>query len=263
MKADELFDLGGRVAIVTGAAGGLGFAMAEVLAANGAHVGVLDIDDAGASAAVGKIAAAGGSAEAHAVDVADLGRLRAAIDDIAARHGRLDIAVANAGLSAGPGFSVPEGRMAAVDLERWRRVIDVNLTATFETIRAAAAHMIPRGQGRIVAVSSIAGLMAEPMVGYAYAATKAGVVNLVRQAAMELAPHNVLVTGIAPGPFRTNIGGGRINDPAVEAAFKAIVPLNRIAHVDELKGLALLLASPASSFMTGITIPIDGGASAD
>jgi NAD(P)-dependent dehydrogenase (short-subunit alcohol dehydrogenase family) len=104
--------------------------------------------------------------------------------------------------------------------------------------------------------------MAEPNVGYPYAATKAAVVNLVRQAAVELARHNVLVTGIAPGPFRTNIGGGRIADPEVARYFEDIVPLKRIAMPDEIKGLALLLASPASSFMTGVTVPIDGGATA-
>jgi NAD(P)-dependent dehydrogenase (short-subunit alcohol dehydrogenase family) len=122
--------------------------------------------------------------------------------------------------------------------------------------------MRPRRYGRIIVVASIAGLKSEALVGYAYAATKAAVINLVRHAALDLARDNVLVTGIAPGPFRTNIAGGRINEPEVEAAFAAMVPLGRIAEVDEIKGLALLLASPASSFITGVTIPIDGGATA-
>jgi NAD(P)-dependent dehydrogenase (short-subunit alcohol dehydrogenase family) len=87
-------------------------------------------------------------------------------------------------------------------------------------------------------------------------------VNLVRQAAVELAPYNVLVTGIAPGPFRTDIAGGRLADPEVARAFAETVPLGRIAGTDEIKGLALLLASPASSFITGVTIAIDGGATA-
>jgi NAD(P)-dependent dehydrogenase (short-subunit alcohol dehydrogenase family) len=140
--------------------------------------------------------------------------------------------------------------------------LDVNLTGTFVTMQAAARHMVPRKSGRIVVVASIAGLIAEPNVGYAYAAAKAAVVNLVRQAALELAPHNVLVTGIAPGPFRTNIGGGRIANPEVAKRFEAMVPLGRIAEPREMKGLALLLASPASSFMTGVTVPIDGGVTA-
>ena len=101
------------------------------------------------------------------------------------------------------------------------------------------------------------------MVGYAYAATKAAVNNLVRQAALELAPYNVLVNAIAPGPFLTNIAGGRLRrEPETVQKFADMVPLGRIARPDELKGLALLLASPASSFITGAVIPIDGGVTA-
>lgn len=98
------------------------------------------------------------------------------------------------------------------------------------------------------------------MVGYAYAATKAAVANLVRQAAIELGPFNVLVNAIAPGPFRTNIAGGRMHsDREVERVFAKSCPLGRVAEPDEIKGLALLLASPAASYMTGAVIPIDGG----
>jgi NAD(P)-dependent dehydrogenase (short-subunit alcohol dehydrogenase family) len=113
--------------------------------------------------------------------------------------------------------------------------------------------------GRLVAIASVAGLKSEVMCGYAYTATKAAVVNLVRQLAMELAPYDVRVNGIAPGPFRTQIAGGRIQQPQIEAEFASMVPLGRIAEPHELKGLALLLSSPASSFMTGVTVPIDGG----
>jgi NAD(P)-dependent dehydrogenase (short-subunit alcohol dehydrogenase family) len=116
--------------------------------------------------------------------------------------------------------------------------------------------------GRIVVVSSIAGIKAEAPVGYAYAATKAAINNLVRQAAMELAPFNVIINAIAPGPFRTNIAGGRISQPEVEAMFAAMVPLGRIGEPEEIKGLALLLASPAASFLTGTVIPVDGGSTA-
>jgi len=262
MRATELFDLHGRVAVVTGAASGLGLAIADVLSANGAHVAMLDIDAAGVAEAARRLGADGRSIEAHSVDVGDTGALRGRIDAIAATQGRLDIAVANAGITAGRGYTDPSGRIEAVDEAAWDRVLKINLTGAFATMRAAAAQMRPRRSGRIIVIASIAGLQAEPLVGYAYAATKAALVNLVRQTAMDLAADNVLVTGIAPGPFRTNIAGGRIRDPAVERAFAELVPLGRIAEVDEIKGLALLLASPASSFMTGVVIPIDGGATA-
>jgi NAD(P)-dependent dehydrogenase (short-subunit alcohol dehydrogenase family) len=123
--------------------------------------------------------------------------------------------------------------------------------------------MKKQGSGRIVVTSSIAGLRAEPPCGYAYVATKAAVINLVRQAALELAPFNVLVNGIAPGPFLTNIAGGRLRrEPERHAEFAASVALKRLAQPDEIKGLALLLASPAGSFITGVVIPIDGGSTA-
>ncbi|MCC6474502.1 MAG: SDR family oxidoreductase, partial [Burkholderiales bacterium] len=111
--------------------------------------------------------------------------------------------------------------------------------------------------------ASIAGLRADRLVGYAYAATKAALVNLVRQAALELAPYNVMVNAIAPGPFLTNIADGRLHrEPEAVKAFEATVPLGRLAQPREIQGLALLLASPASSFITGAVIPIDGGSSA-
>ncbi len=255
----EMFALDGRVAAVTGAASGLGLAMAEALASAGATVVLLDIDAAGLATACEAIRATGGRAESAVLDVADRQAIRAAIDDIAARHGRLDAVIANAGVTAGPGYRTEAGQINAVRDEQWDRVLSINLTGVFVTIQAAAAHMKRQRSGRIVAVASVAGLKSEVMCGYAYTATKAAVVNLVRQAAMELAPYGVMVNGIAPGPFRTNIAGGRIQQPEIEAEFASMVPLGRIASPDEIKGLALLLSSPASSFMTGTTIPIDGG----
>jgi NAD(P)-dependent dehydrogenase (short-subunit alcohol dehydrogenase family) len=263
MKAETLFNVRGRVAVVTGAASGLGLAMAEVMAANGARVTLADIDRAGLDRAVARLKAEGGAVEGEVVDVADLAKLRAMVDGVAARHGRLDVAFANCGISAGPGIGEPAGRMAALDLAKWNEVLHVNLTSVFETIRAAAPHMQRRKEGRIIVTASIAGLRSERMVGYAYAATKAALINLVRHAALELAPDNVLVNAIAPGPFLTNIAGGRLHrDPERVRQFEHLVPLGRIAKPDELKGLALLLASPASSFITGTVIPIDGGAMA-
>ena len=250
MKARELFDVEGHVAVVTGAASGLGLAMAEAMAENGARVTMVDVDGEGLEAAVVRLRDAGFAVEPAELDVTDGDALGRAIDGAAERSGRLDAVFANAGISAGPGFPTPVGHLAAVERATWERVLDVNLTAVFETIRAAAVHMKAQRSGRIVVTSSIAGLGAEAMVGYAYVATKAAVNNLVRQAALELAPYNVMVNAMAPGPFLTNIGGGRLKDPEVAARFTELVPLGRIARPDEIKGLALLLASPASSYQS-------------
>ncbi len=234
MRAEALFDVRGHVTIVTGAASGLGLAMAEVMAENGSVVAMLDIDAVGLDAAATRLKEAGHVVEAIGLDVGDTTRLRATIDAVAQKHGRLDVVF-----------------------------LHVNLTSVFVTLQAAAGRMKAQRSGRIIVTSSIGGIRAERMVGYAYAATKAAVNNLVRQAALELAPYNVLVNAIAPGPFLTNIAGGRLHrEPETVQKFADMVPLGRIARPDELKGLALLLASPASSFITGAVIPIDGGATA-
>lgn len=253
---NAVFSLEGRNALVTGAASGLGLAICEALHEAGAHVAMLDVDEAGLRKEAGSL---GDRVETIAADVSDRPLLRDVIDRYAERRGSLDVVVANAGITAGPGYRTEEGQINAVDDERWDRVLDINLSGVFATIQSAAKQMKKQRSGRIIAVSSVAGLRSEVMCGYAYAASKAAVVNLVRQSAMELARYNVLVNGIAPGPFRTRIAGGRICQPEIETEFASMVPLGRIAEPDEIKGLALLLASPASSFMTGSTIAVDGG----
>jgi NAD(P)-dependent dehydrogenase (short-subunit alcohol dehydrogenase family) len=260
MKAAQIFDVTDRVVLVTGAASGLGLAMAEVMAANGARVTLADKDEAALDRAVTRLKAEGGAVEGAVLDVGDAARLRQAVDAVVARHGRLDVCFANAGISAGPGWMTAEGKMDVVDAGKWNEVLAINLTSVFDTMRVASVPMKRQKSGRIVLTASVAGLKAERMVGYAYAATKAAVINITRLAALELAPFNVMVNAIAPGPFLTNIAGGRLHrDPGVVKQFEAMVPLGRMAMPDELKGLALLLASPASSFITGTVIPIDGG----
>jgi NAD(P)-dependent dehydrogenase (short-subunit alcohol dehydrogenase family) len=264
MKQADLFDVKGHVALVTGAASGLGFAFAEVMAENGALVVLTDIDAAGLDQASARLRGRGCRVEQAVVDIADSEVLRAAIDGAAARHGRLDAVFTNAGISSGPGFELsPSGEIDAGDLSLFGRAIEVNLTATFLTIRFAAAHMKRQRGGSIIATTSIAGIRSEPLVGYGYVGAKAAINNIVRHAAVELAPHNVRVNAIAPGPFLTNIAGGRLHgEPEAVSKFAGTVPLGRLGQPDEIKGLALLLASPAGSFITGAVIPIDGGATA-
>ena len=262
MQAQSLFDVKGQVSVVTGAASGLGLAFAEVMAANGARVLMADMNAETLAAAANKVAKAGGAVETALFDVADRAALTAAIDGMAKRHGRLDSVFANAGMSAGPGYTDPTGGLEAFDWAKWDRVLAVNLTSVMATIRAAAPHLKRRRSGHIVVTASIAGIGSEEICGYAYIATKAAVANLVRQAAHELGPHNVTVNAIAPGFFLTNIGNGRLNDPAVREAFARRVPLGRVALPDDIKGLALLLASPAGAYINGTVIPIDGGVSA-
>jgi len=224
-----------------------------------------DINKGNLDAAVARLREGGVLVEGVVIDVADAAALKEAIDGTVARHGRLDVMFANAGITAGPGIGAgPEGWLENVDPDAWARVLDVNLTAQLNTMKFAAPHMKTQGCGRIVVNASIGGLRSEQMVSYSYAATKAALINVVRHAARELAPFNVQVNAIAPGPFRTNIAGGRMyRDPEIVEQFVAMVPLGRVAHPDEIKGLALLLAAPLTgSFITGTVIPIDGGITA-
>jgi NAD(P)-dependent dehydrogenase (short-subunit alcohol dehydrogenase family) len=259
----RLFDVRDLRAIVTGAASGLGYAMAEVLADCGARVTLADVDAAVLEQSTQKLVDRGCAARSHVVDVSDEQQVQALVDDTVAAEGQLDVVFANAGISGGPGFGVDGGTtLDGLAREDWSRTLGVNLDGVFFTIKHAARVMKPRRSGRIVATSSIAGLQAEPFVGYGYIASKAAIVNMVRQAALELAPHGVTVNAICPGPFKgTRIGGGATvdPDPETERRWGETIPVGRMAEPEELKGLVLLLASRASGFITGHAHVIDGG----
>jgi NAD(P)-dependent dehydrogenase (short-subunit alcohol dehydrogenase family) len=169
---------------------------------------------------------------------------------------------ANAGVTGGPGFGNPEGEIETASLELWEQSLRINLTGAFLTMRGAAKHMKRQRRGSIVVTSSVAALRASSLPSYGYHAAKAGIAQAVRVAALELGPYNVRINAIAPGPFATNIANGRLRTPEGVAMFSSTLPMARIADVKEIKGLALLLASPASSFITGAIIPIDGGTQA-
>ena len=259
-----LFDVRGLRVVVTGAASGLGFAIAEVLADCGARVTLADIDVDLLEEATGSLAERGGQVRSFAVDVTDAGQVQSLIDDAVATEGRIDVVFANAGIASTPGFAVDGGqRIDTVESADWDKVLGVNLNGVLFTMRSAAAAMRKQGSGRIVVISSIAGLKPEPVVCYGYIASKAAIINVVRQAALDLAPHGVLVNAVCPGPFKgTRIGGGATidPDPETEKMWSDMIPVGRMADPEELKGLTLFLASPASSFVTGAVHVIDGGA---
>lgn len=262
MKAEALFDLTGHIIIVTGAASGLGLAMSEVLAANNADVTMIDVDRERLEASAGRIVATGGKVDAVTANIREGDEVEKLIRLIAVDKGKLDCVFANAGSSGGPGFAKAEGELPNASMDLWHSSLDVNLTGAFHTVRAAAACMKQQRHGSIVVTSSVAAIKASHLPSYGYHAAKAAIAQVVRVAALELGPFNVRINAIAPGPFKTNIASGRMNTPEGADLFVPTVPLGRLAEVDEIKGLALLLASPASSYITGAIIPIDGGTQA-
>lgn len=255
----DLFDVRGTVALVTGGGSGLGEAMATALVACGARVVVADRDQERLDR-VARTLAPGGDIEVGRVDVADATAVDAMVDGIVTRHGRIDAVFANAGIARGPGPGDPAGQLDTFDMADWAALLDVNLYGVLNTVRAAARHMKRQRGGSIVVTASTAGLRADPLVSYSYVVAKAAVVNLTRQAALDLARWQVRVNAIAPGPFRTAIGGDAPIDPERAAMWGSVVPLGRMGDPREIQGLAILLASPASSFMTGGVYPVDGGA---
>lgn len=261
----EMFDVRGRACVVTGAASGIGLAYAEAMAEQGARVSLFDLNRERLDAAVARLHADGADVRAEVVDVTDRPAMYAAFERSAEAHGGLDVLFANAGIDAGPGFLTPEhernpeGALEGLDERHWDAVISTNLGSVFTSLRAAARLMKPRGRGSIVVTTSNVAIINEAIVGTPYMPAKAGAASLVRQAAMELARYGIRVNAIAPGPFATNIAGGRLRNPADRAAFEVRVPMHRVADTEEIKPLALYLASDASSFVTGAQIVIDGG----
>lgn len=268
MTTLDQFAIAGRSAIVTGAASGIGLAYAEAMAEAGATVTLTDVDAESLEREAARITAEGGKVRTAVLDVRDRAAMRAVFDDHVAACGGLDICFANAGIDPGPGFwnpggfRNPDGQIDTLDAERdWDRSLSINLTGIFNTMREAARVMKAGGRGgSIIATASNAGIINEPIVGMAYMPAKAGVLHMVRHTALELAEYRIRVNAIAPGPFITNIGGGWVKkNPVAKAAFDKTIPLGAMAETSQIKPLALLLASDASSYMTGAHVVIDGG----
>lgn len=259
---EEMFDVRGHSVIVTGGASGIGRAYAEIMAQQGAHVCLFDIDAAGLERTLAQI---GGDAWGQVVDVGDRAAMATAFDRVAERHGRIDTVFANAGIDPGPGFMTPlgernpAGAIENIPDDQWDRGIELNLTSVYTTVKNAVRHMKPQGGGRIIVTSSIASDINESIVGTSYMPAKAAVNHFVRHMAMELGAYGIRVNAILPGPFITNIAGGRLRNPEDRAAFEAQSLIGRIGETEDIKGLALLLASPAGAYMTGSLVVIDGG----
>lgn len=243
--------LEGKIALVTGASRGLGRAIALALAGAGAKVALVGRDPAKLEETAAEAAKLGAESAVFQADISDEGQVVALEREVAARFGRIDILINNAGITV---------RKPVVDLtlEDWRRVMDTNLTSVFLMCRAFIPHMRGRGYGRIVNVASTLSHIGLPLRG-AYAASKAGLLGLTRVLALELAADGITVVGISPGPFVTEMNTALMNDPETNARFMSIVPLARWGNVEEVGKLALFLCSDGAGYITGTDIVIDGG----
>ena len=252
-------DLKDRVALVTGGARGIGRAIVEDLTTNGARVAIVDIDAPAAEQAAGEQTAAGRICVAMEGDVADFARMEEVVARILDRWGRIDILVNNAGINTSGG-RVPIHQYARED---WDRIVQVDLTGVFATSRAVVPAMLKHPGGRIVNISSIAGLVPLRLQS-AFVAAKAGVINLTRSMALELGPHGILVNAVAPGSTLTEGTRALFYGPdgaysEKAASLLAHIPLGRPAEPAEIAHAVLFLVSPEASYVNGAVLPVDGG----
>lgn len=254
MNTQGLFSLSDGVAILTGAARGLGRALARGLAENGARVVASDINSDGANAVAESIRSSGGTATSARVDVTDVASCDALVGHAVSTFGPVDVLVNNAGIDIVEPFD-------KISDAAWQRVVDIDLKGVMHMSRAVVRHMLERGGGgSIINISSIASAIAIPGLG-AYSAAKGGVNQLTRVMAVDLAAHAIRVNAIAPG-YLENIMEGLGNEhakPETERRIETRTPMKRRARLDELVGPVVFLASDAASYVTGAVLFVDGG----
>lgn len=245
------FDLDGRVAVVTGANRGIGLGLARALADAGATVAVTARRAADAESVAADIVAAGGDATGHEIDVASVESIRAGMDDVVERHGRIDVLVANAGLGANHG---------ALDVTEadWDEMMDVNAKGVFFTAQAAGRHMLAQGSGRVIAISSQASLVGirEHAV---YCASKGAVNQLVRVLALEWGGSGVTVNAVAPTFIYTPGTAERLDDPEYLRGVVERIPVGHVGTIADVAGAVVYLASAAGAMVNGVILPVDGG----
>lgn len=245
--------IAGRVAVVTGAASGMGRAITELFAAEGARVAACDRNEAGVREVVAGIDAAGGAARAVAFDVSDGAAIERAVADAVAHLGPVGILVNNAGISLPAPIDEPDFDAA------WDLTLAVNLTGYVRMVRACLPHLLADGAGRIVNIASTEGLGATPYLS-PYTASKHGVVGLTKSLAAELGARGVTVNCVCPGPINTGMTAPIPDDAKAKFAHRR-VPLRRYGEPREVAHMVLNLALPASSFVNGAVVPVDGGLS--
>ena len=243
------FEIPGQVAVITGAARGIGLATAQLLAEAGASVALLDVDGETAEKEAGRI---GAKAAAWTCDVTSESAVEAVFADVIRRFGRIDVLVNNAGAAV---------RKPAVEIsiEEWRRIIDLNLGGVFLCSRVAARAMIEQGGGVIVNLASIMGFSGGIFPNASYQASKGGVVNLTRALALEWADKNIRVNAVAPTFVKTDLTVPIFSNPEVLAKVQAHTPLGVLPEVGDIAAAILYLASPAARCVTGVTLPVDSG----